>query len=216
MRTITFTGHLDAADGGNAVGWVQVAALATVPVPDADTIITEQPIDLQLVAGSFATPLVLPTDVGSLTPVFVEVHQLLDGTRPVSRVVNVQTAADVLDYADAPEVVFYPSLDGVPAVPWSAVGQPGGVAPLGSNGRVPALYLPVGGGTGGLSYHHVQTIAQAVWPVPHMLGQKPSSVAMFSPDWLTQYDEFRVHHVDEDNLLLEGDVPVDGHALIGI
>jgi hypothetical protein len=221
MRTITFTGHLDAADGSPAVGWVRVAALDSVPVPEADTVISTQPVELQLgkdaPPGSFSTDLVLPTDLGAETPVLVEVHQLLEMTRPKSQILNVQTQGNAIDLADAPEVVLYPADQGMPAVPWSAVGRPGGVAPLGANGLVPVQFLPAGGGgSGGLYYPHHQEVAQAVWPVPHMLGVRPSSVSAFSEDWATEYDGFAVHHVDENNLLIEGDTPVAGYALIGI
>jgi hypothetical protein len=218
MRTIQFTGREVAADGGPATGWVRVAALAEVPVPDADTVISIQDAERELVDGAWSMPLVIPTDAGSTVPVLLEVHILLTGTRPVSTIRNVQTSGDAIDYADAPEVILYPSDQGIPAVPWSAVGQPGGVAPLSGSGKVPPQFLPAsGGGTGGLTHHHLQETAQAVWgPVEHLLGQRPSSVSCFSPDWATQYDEFTVHHLDENNLLIEGDVPVDGHALITI
>jgi hypothetical protein len=142
MRTIQFTGHEVAADGSPARGWVRVAALNEMPVPDAQTVISIQDADRELVDGSWSMPLVLPTDVGSTVPVLIEVHVLLAGERPVSTIRNVQTQADAIDYATAPTVVLYPSDQGTPAIPWSAVGQPGGVAPLDAGSRIPAQYLP--------------------------------------------------------------------------
>lgn len=72
-----------------------------------------------------------------------------------------------------------------------------------------------GGGGGSGSYVHTQTIAQTVWTVTHNLGRRPAAVSVFSADYLIQWDEFIVSHVDVNNLSITTDSPIAGVALIG-
>lgn len=148
MRTITFTGTVVDSSGNPARGWMTTAALEAALVPEADTVIAPQPVEVELdTDGSWSVPLVLPTELGELTPVLAEVHLLLADTRPQTVVLNVQTSDDTVDYADAPRVMLFPSdRAGSPVVTWSVVGQPGGVAPLNDVARVPEQYLPPGAG----------------------------------------------------------------------
>jgi hypothetical protein len=215
MRQITLTGHLHDASGNNAVGWVQVAGLDVVLAPEDDVVISLQPVHQQLMNGSFAIPIELSTEPGSTVPALVELHQLLEGTRPVSEVLNVQTTGDTIDIADAPRVILFPSDgSGVPVVSWSVVGQPGGVAPLDSAGRVPAQYLPASSG-GSARYQHDQLVAATVWgPIDHDLGYRPAAVSVFSTDYGTQFDEFVVQHLDINRLRISMDTPTTGIALI--
>lgn len=66
----------------------------------------------------------------------------------------------------------------------------------------------------GTTYRHVQAIPATVWTVAHNLGYRPASVALFSTDYATQWDEFRVGHVSENTLTVTTDIPVSGVALV--
>lgn len=79
-----------------------------------------------------------------------------------------------------------------------------------------AASLLLDGGQQAISFTHTQSSPLATWSVPHLLGRRPSSVSLFSLDFGEQYDEFTIHHVDVDNLLISIDVPSTGVALIGI
>lgn len=72
-----------------------------------------------------------------------------------------------------------------------------------------------GGGGGSQSYTHTQSVPQTVWTVAHGFGHRPAAVSVFSTDMATQWDEFIVHHVDENNLSITTDSPIAGVALIG-
>lgn len=111
------------------------------------------------------------------------------------------------------QVGTVPPVPPVPGwVPWSAVGQAGGVAPLDLMAKIPLQYLPDDLGD---FYLHVQSTPAAVWTVQHNLGHYPSSVSVFSADFTTQYDDFRVHHIDLNQLLIETSMPIAGVAPIG-
>lgn len=71
-----------------------------------------------------------------------------------------------------------------------------------------------GGGGGSESFEFVQSVPQAVWTVAHNRGSRPASVSLFSLDYSTQYDEFTVHHVDSNQLLISMDMPTAGRALM--
>jgi hypothetical protein len=90
-------------------------------------------------------------------------------------------------------------------------GSVGGAAAYPLDAQVVSLLAEIGSTK---SFVFTQPIAQSVWSVPHGLGGYPAAVSVFSTDWGTQFDEFSVHHVDEDNLLISMDIPTPGVAVI--
>ncbi|MFE2751551.1 hypothetical protein ACFXGA_06060 [Actinosynnema sp. NPDC059335] len=204
LHTVTLTGHLTAG-GRSAVGHVSIAALHQVQVPAADTVVTEQPVVVELVDGRFAEVVPLSAQPSAAEPIFLEVHVLLENTRPESMTVRVETDGETIDLADVERVTQLPQSSTVVVVPWSVVGQPHGVAPLGPDGRVPAQHLPAASG-GVSAYEHVQTVPQAVVTVTHQLGYRPA-VSAFSLDGGEQYDEFKVQHLSVNELRVSMDAP---------
>ena len=67
-----------------------------------------------------------------------------------------------------------------------------------------------GGGTGGGGFEMQQVIPANVVTVPHGLGRRPGGVRLFSDDWLTEYDEFIVTHLDQNTLTVTVDQPFEG------
>jgi hypothetical protein len=193
---------------------VRIAAAGWAVSPATDQVIAEQPVFVQLVDGrlvwpadgQLGVPVVDPTDPGLEQPVLVELHLLLDDTKPQFLVLNIATENDTIDVADAPRVPVEEQADRpVPVVPWSAVGAAGGVAPLGADRHVPAQFLPPAVG-GVPAFEFVQEVPQSVVTVQHGLGFRPR-VAAFSLDWSTEYDEFATQHVDENTVVVSMDNP---------
>lgn len=100
------------------------------------------------------------------------------------------------------------------------------VVPIGGSGPVqvvqvgaPSLtVVPVGGGgstiTDPIQYLYVQDLAATVWTINHNLGRRPAAVALFSLDWLTQFGQYVVQHLDENTLRVSMDTPTAGNALV--
>jgi hypothetical protein len=177
-----------------------------VQVPAADTVVTEQPVVVELVDGRFAEVVPLSTQPSAAEPIFLEVHVLLENTRPESMTVRVDTDGETIDLADVDRVTQLPLSNTVVVVPWSVVGQPHGVAPLDAAGRVPATHLPAASG-GVSAYLHVQEIPQAVLTITHQLGYRPA-VTAFSLDYAEQYAEFLTQHLDENTVRVSMDKPM--------
>jgi hypothetical protein len=176
LRYITLTGTcLRGAGPTPAVGYVQLASVRMVQAPGADVMVTTQPSSAVALDqnGKFAVQVVDGMDASLAATLLVEVRFLLEDTRPEVRVYSVTTDLDTIDISDCVQVPSVPNRgEYVNAVPWDVVGRPGGVAPIGDGGRIPAQYLPPA--SGGLSaYHHEQNTADDAWQVPHSLGYRP-------------------------------------------
>lgn len=63
-------------------------------------------------------------------------------------------------------------------------------------------------------YEHVQTIPATVWTVVHNLGRRPAAIAVYSADWLTEYADYAVTHVDTTTLYITADIAISGTALV--
>lgn len=78
--------------------------------------------------------------------------------------------------------------------------------------------VPVPGGgstiTEPIQYLHVQSLAATVWTITHNLGRRPAAVALFSLDWLTQFGQYNVQHLDANTLRVSMDTPTAGNALV--
>lgn len=57
-----------------------------------------------------------------------------------------------------------------------------------------------GGGSGGTFFEMFKDIAGNEALVPHGLGYRPAGIRLFAPDWQTEFDDFAVEHLDENNL----------------
>lgn len=100
------------------------------------------------------------------------------------------------------------------------------VVPVGSSRPVQVVQLaapsltvvPVPGGgstiTEPIQHLHVQNLAATVWTITHNLGRRPAAVALFSLDWLQQFSQYVVQHLDEDTLRVSMDVATAGNALV--
>lgn len=67
-----------------------------------------------------------------------------------------------------------------------------------------------GGGGTGSAFEMLQAIPLNTTPVPHNLGYRPAGIRLFSADWQTEFDEFGVTHLDENNLNVHTDNPFEG------
>lgn len=149
VQRVTLTGRLTRADGQSATGYVQVRVLNPELVPDDDgVILVPQPERIRLDdTGGFSTLVPVTDDPGN--PRWIVVDLLPDDTPPDQLVFTVDGTADPVDLADVQPVPVVPDSDAHEvAVPWSLLGEPGGVAPLGPDGKIPAQFvLPSQGGT---------------------------------------------------------------------
>jgi hypothetical protein len=72
-----------------------------------------------------------------------------------------------------------------------------------------------GGGGGGTGLQYTQNSPATVWgPIEHNFGYRPAGVAVFSVDFVTQYDDFTVQHLTANSLRIAMDVATAGVALI--
>lgn len=78
---------------------------------------------------------------------------------------------------------------------------------------VPAIDSGGGGGSGSAFEMVVGIPAQSI-TVPHALGYRPAGVRMFSADWLTEYDEFRVFHDSVDQCTVIVEQPFTGNITV--
>lgn len=114
---------------------------------------------------------------------------------PVVRT-EIRTVTDLLDVSDTPPA-------GGQVLIWDAgLGQ----------------YVPgtqSGGGGGGAGLQFTQVIAATVWgPIDHNFGYRPAGVAIFSGDFVQQFDDFIVQHLTANSLRIAMDVATAGVALI--
>jgi hypothetical protein len=211
VRHVTLTGTLRRASTNPATGYVRVGVLSMVQSPGSNEVIVEQGDPIELVDGAFSTLVPVANDPSLASVATIEVQVLLEDTRPAVLMFETDTAADTVDLADVVLLEVHTD-EPVPVVPWSAVGKPDGVTPLGLDGLVPGEFLPAG--VGG-AYEHTQLVPAAVWgPIVHGLGAKPAAVSLFDATFATQYDEFAVQHLDANTLRIAMDVPTAGVALI--
>lgn len=125
-----------------------------------------------------------------------------DGTRTVYVVEPTIPQAVPQVLADLDDVAAAAPSDGQ-ALVWdedAGLWQPGTVA--------------AGGDPAG-TFVHTQSVPATVWgPISHGLGARPAAVALFSADYGTQFDEFTVQHLSDDQLRISMDIPTAGKALI--
>jgi hypothetical protein len=141
VRHVLLTGTLLRASGTPATGWVVAGLLAMVQAPGPNEVIVTQGEPVELVDGHFEVQVPVSTDPELSSHPLIELKLLLDDAPPEILVFPVDTSLGTIDLADVIPVPM-PGPTGIPSVPWSAVGAPGGVAPLDGTGRVPAIYLP--------------------------------------------------------------------------
>lgn len=116
-------------------GWVVLGRTVTAYVRD----------------GLLSTTIIADSD--ALTPdLFVRVSEHLENCSGSDTVYTVQPVGATIDLSTAPRVTTPPP--GVAYIPASALGQPGGVATLGSDGKLTLSQRPPGGGGGGVTSHH--------------------------------------------------------------
>jgi len=78
---------------------------------------------------------------------------------------------------------------------------------------VPATDLTGGAGGGTGAVYFQPTLTNTV-NVEHLLHYRPGGVSLFSQDWQTEYDDFVVTHVDEDNLTVSTGIPFRGWVVM--
>ena len=157
-------------DGSPASGWVLLSAWR-------DELLSAQPAEYQLDDdGRVAAPIVVTGTT------YVEVQVLLDDTGPQGWVIVVDGTTAVVDVLDAPRLPGKSGDGAELAVPWSAVGAAGGVAPLDAAGRVPAAHLPPGGGGG-----------EVIAPVVFGYGPPPSDLQLLPGQMYLDQASFLVY-----------------------
>lgn len=86
------------------------------------------------------------------------------------------------------------------------VGVPLGVAPLGADNKVPAIHIPVAA-----EYTHVQSVASAVWNIPHSLGKFPSITVVDSGNNIVWGAE---QYIDNNNIQITFGAAFTGKAYL--
>lgn len=147
VERVTLTGRLTRVDDQPATGYVSVALLGIEQVPDDDgVVLVAQPERIRL-DGSGAFSTMVPVTAPGGDPRWIVVDLLLDDTPPERLVFTVDGSTDPVDLSTVAAVPVVPDSDAhTVAVPWSALGAPHGVAPLGEEGKVPVQFLPPGQG----------------------------------------------------------------------
>ena len=94
-------------------------------------------------------------------------------------------------------------------VPLSTVGAPEGVAPLANDGKVPAEYLPAGGGSL-VRVDHGQSTPAVTWTVNHNLGRRPHTEVYDPAGQLLLAD---VEHPDVNTVVITHAEPAAGSVV---
>ncbi|HEV2931015.1 MAG TPA: hypothetical protein VGW74_20220 [Propionibacteriaceae bacterium] len=146
MEWVTLTGRLTRGSNQPATGYVHVRVLETLQDPESDQVLVVQPQQIQAdPAGEFST--LVPVTEDPARPVWVVVDLLPVGAAPDQLVFQVDGSQDPVDLADVTAVPVVPDSDAHEvAIPWSVIGQPGGVAGLDAAGKILAQFLPASAG----------------------------------------------------------------------
>lgn len=96
-------------------------------------------------------------------------------------------------------------------VPTTWVGAADGVAPLGTDAKVPAQYLPPGGGGSSLRHDYVQEAPLATWPIVHNFGRDPEVTLIDSAGnrYLTD-----LSYPDVNTVVVTHGEPTTGRAIL--
>ncbi|XTZ13866.1 hypothetical protein ACQSSU_20430 [Micromonospora echinospora] len=138
----------DGQGGTPATGRVAFQLRSTVQLPADDAMLIPTRVEAELVDGRLSVQLPSPAgDDVSPTGVTWWVVERITGVAPRTYDVILPAGPATVDLADLAPAE--PSRGAVSYVLAAQVGQPGGVAPLGPDGLVPAVHLPAGGGPGG-------------------------------------------------------------------
>lgn len=214
MEWVTLTGRLTRGSSQPATGYVQVRVLESLQDPDAQQVLVTQPAQIQLdTAGSFTTQ--VPVTANPEAPLWIVIDLLPENAAPDQIVFTVDGSIDPVDLSVVLPVPVVPDSDAHEiAIPWAVIGEPGGVAPLNSSGKVPAQYLPAASGGAAPWLKHVQDVPQAVFTVEHDFGREPAAVSLYSLDLARRFEGYDVAHLDLNRVRISMDVPTACVALI--
>lgn len=214
MEWVTLTGRLTRGSNQPATGYVQVRVLESLLDTDGGQVLVTQPERIPLdTAGAFTAQVPVTDDPEQ--PLWIVVDLLPDNAAPDQLVFQVDGTIDPVDLSVILPVPVVPDSDAHEiAIPWAMIGEPGGVAPLGAGGKVPAQYLPAASGGDAPWLKHVQTVPQSVFTVEHGFGREPAAVSLYSLDLAHRFEGYDVAHPDLNTVRVSMDVPTACVALI--
>src|SRR5690348_507127 len=148
LQVATVRGHwVNPVTGADLIGTAKLTALGAAVSPAGDLLFTQQPAAQSLVNGAVEWPQVLLTDSAGLAEPILYRLQVTSANWSDDRVIQLlvaQVSGGVIRLDDVAIAVAGPQVTTYLLA--ASRGAAGGVAPLGSDGLVPASYLPASGG----------------------------------------------------------------------